>query len=223
MLYKEWDSNVLGMPIYELSSFDDNEDNNYVYFKFPYSISGVQHLVSRGFSLCDISVEYFLDIRNFAPSIAIEIIPRFHTNLDVDRILDITANSFYMDRFHKDPNLTEAQANNLYQAWVTNACNGSYGDAVFVYEHSENILGFSICRLDGNIGVIDLTAVDINFLEHTVSPQLILRDLQFFKDSGINFVKTSTQLENVPSKKSLELFGFKEMGTIVTMSKGRNG
>jgi hypothetical protein len=220
MLYKEWDSKVLGMPVYELDGEDNQPEHEsyYSYTKFPYKLETIQILESFGYSLCDVSIEYLLDTENAmifdTPYI------RSYTKLDVDRILDITQNSFYMDRFHKDPNLTQLQADNLYKEWVINACNGNFGDEILVFDDKQEILGFSICRIDSGFGLIDLTATDINFMDSKISSHLISKDIDFFYKRGIRYIKTSTQLENIPSRNSLASFRFKELGAIATMSKG---
>lgn len=221
MLYKEWDSQVLGIPVYELEGISEAVlAKDYTYAKFKYDIESINNLEKYGFKLCDISVEYFLDL-NSSPAYEIYGI-RYFNSLDADRILEIAKNSFYLDRFHKDPNLTFSQADNLYKEWVINACNGTYGDAVFVADGRDDILGFSTCRVFGQSGIIDLTAIDIKNKDPNVDTNLIAVDINFFLNRGLACVQTSTQIENIPSRNSLERFGFKELGFFVTMSKGKS-
>lgn len=222
MLYKEWDSRVLGVPVYELEGASEATlVKGYGYAKFKYDIEAINNLEKHGFKLCDISVEYFLDLSR-SPAYEIYGIRSLDV-MDIDRVLEITRNSFYLDRFHKDPNLTSKQADNMYQEWVINACNGSYGDAVFVAEGGRDIVGFSSCRIIDNYGEIDLTAIDISNKDRNVSTNLIAADINFFMNNNLDFVKTSTQIENIPSRNSLLRFGFQELGFVATMSKGNYG
>jgi hypothetical protein len=221
MKYKEWDSDVLGIPVYELEHKDAlPTGDEYTYAKIsPYDIKRIQYLGSYGFSLCGVSIEYFLDLKDShrLPTTGV----RRHVGYDIDTILAITDDSFYLDRFHNDPNLSEEQADNLYRNWVLNACNGSYGDAVFVACDRDGVLlGFSTCRLSGRTGIIDLTAIDLNNISSSAGYDLIANDINFFIDSGMNFVRTTTQVNNIPSRRSLERFGFKEFGVTAVMSKG---
>ncbi len=221
MRYKEWDSQVLGVGVYELEYiYEAPLAHDYSFIKIsPYDIKRIQYMEEYGFNICDVSVQYFLDLRKSPTYDTYGV--RHLINLDVDRVLDITKGSFYLDRFHKDPNLTEEQADNMYQAWVTNACNGTYGDAVFVAEVNNNVVGYSACRINGQFGNIDLTAIDINNRDVNVGPNLLAADINFFINQGLPTVLTSTQIDNYPSRSSLLRFGFEEYGLIATMSKGR--
>lgn len=223
MRYREWDSNVLEMPVYELESIEEAPlATNYTYVKlFPYNIININKLESSGFRLCDISLEYFLDLSKVPAYETYGI--RYATNLDSYRIIEIAENSFYLDRFHKDPNLTTTQATKLYQEWVINLCNGTRGNALFVADGFKDIVGFSSCILDEEAGIIDLTAVDFYNKDPNVSSNLIAEDINFFINNRCKFVRTSTQLENIPSRRSLERFGFVELGINATLSRGRNG
>lgn len=114
MLYKEWDSQVLGMPVYELENVEEAPlSSYYTFYKSYYDLRKIHKLEQYGYKLCDISIQYLLDLSKSATYETYGI--RYLDKLDIDRVLDITRNSFYLDRFHKDPNLTDEQADSMYR------------------------------------------------------------------------------------------------------------
>lgn len=229
IVYKEWDTQVIGKRAGEVvRPYKDNdwlESKNYEYLfaKIPvHDIVTIQKLEDIGFNMADISLQYMCS----SPKMSLlkpDSVRPFEEH-ELQDLITITKNCFTHTRFHKDAYLTDAQADLIYEKWIKNACNGTYGDAVFVAHDEDNVIGYSTCRKSKLSGIIDLTAVDINNSvirqDPGVGKLLVERDLDYFFRAGCIQIVTNIQLENYSSRSIVESLGFRSTMCIITLSCG---
>ncbi|HIF10533.1 MAG TPA: hypothetical protein EYQ81_12360 [Sneathiellales bacterium] len=93
---------------------------------------------------------------NNAPRPAIDVV----LANDDDRVpcMDIGRSAFTFDRFHADPAIDNALADNLKAAWVENSFLGR-ADAILVLRENGIAQGFVLCLRSDDESVIDLIAV----------------------------------------------------------------
>jgi RimJ/RimL family protein N-acetyltransferase len=138
---------------------------------------------------------------------------------DKKELIDF-ANIFTLSKYHSDPFLPIDSAEKLYRAWLANAFDLKYGDAVFIVKISGEIAGFTSIRKVDSILNIDLTAIKDKFYGRGVADSLIQRVLEYAFDNKLSAITTTTQLYNRSSLNLHLRHGFELLSTDVTMSKG---
>jgi hypothetical protein len=214
IVYKEFDSEVLGMKVGEVVNISlevlNEDDYDYLFARIPVSdVLSINRLECLGFHTVEIYFEFARTTKDINSRY---INTRLAKERDLDKILSITKEAFTLDRLHSDYSIPDELADKFYEQWITNAITKKYGDAVFV---NSSVTGFSCCRISGGTGYIDLTALS----GLSTATDLINADLTFFKDSGCELARTGTQATNTASISSLLRTGFKHTGTLVTLSK----
>lgn len=77
---------------------------------------------------------------------------------DEQDIESIGRAAFSFDRFHADPDVPKAVADNIKGAWVVNNLRGR-ADANIVVRENGRVTGFAQCLLHGDAAIVDLIAV----------------------------------------------------------------
>jgi len=175
-------------------------------------------LGAKGFRLMDTLVTYLLDLRHVqldpsrhvqmgAPPIIREAVPD-----DVPVLEEIARASFadrniWLDRFHADPRIPKAKADDLYVQWIRNSITPQPADeamanATFVAEtpdpRTRTIAGFLTCRRGGarslEPGVVSLNAVAKLFRGRGYYWHLVHHAIQWFRDEGMTAVSVRTSV-----------------------------
>ncbi len=125
---------------------------------------------------------------------------------DESILRQLAATAFSFDRFHKDPEINSALADQLKSDWIANALNGR-SDIVFVYEAAKRIVGFNACLLSGNTASIDLIAVDPKFQGRGVGRQLVSTSQKYYSNFAERML-VGTQSSNISSMNLYHGLGF---------------
>lgn len=102
-------------------------------------------------------------------------------------------------RFKQDKNLPSNCFYDLYAIWIKKSINPESPDKVFVYTlpgQNEIVLGFLSLKIENNVGIIDLMAVDENHQRLGIGRSLLNYALIYLKKSNVELLKVSTQLIN---------------------------
>src|ERR1039457_5019492 len=67
---------------------------------------------------------------------------------DLPEVLEIGRTAFIFDRFHADPALSPAVADQVNENWTRNCCLGKAADAVVVAEEGGRVASYVTCRAD---------------------------------------------------------------------------
>lgn len=83
---------------------------------------------------------------------------RYATTGDADACAEIAGRCFSFDRYHADPAIDDAAADESKRAWARNDVTGR-GDTGFIAEFRGKVVGFNLCLAGTDWALIDLIAV----------------------------------------------------------------
>lgn len=146
---------------------------------------------------------------------------------DIDQIKAIARSSYVYDRFHSDPRVPKAVADELHAVWLENSCLGVAADAVVVAVENDRILGFVTCKIDRQtteylgltIGTIVLVATAPEARGRGVAKATTYGALNWFRDQGVDIVEVGTQLCNIPASRLYEACGFRLVASSLSLRK----
>ncbi len=146
---------------------------------------------------------------------------------DIEQIKAIARSSYVYDRFHFDPRIPKAVADELHAVWLENSCLGKAADAVFVATENCRILGFVTCKIDHQtteylgltIGTIILVATATEARGQGVAKAITYRALDWFRDQGVEIVEVGTQLRNISASRLYEACGFRLVTSSLSLRK----
>ena len=146
---------------------------------------------------------------------------------DLDHLKALARRSYAHDRFHSDPLIPRQAADNVYAAWIENACLGHGADVVIVAERNGCLEGYVSCALDREaeshlglrIGTIGLVATAPEARGHGLARAIIAAALEWFWSQGAVIVEVGTQLRNLPAARLYESMGFRLVSTSVSFHK----
>lgn len=153
--------------------------------------------IKNNFYLVDTQVTYKLLIKNNqferSPNVRGALIE------DTKKILEIAEQSFIIDRFHSDPNLSFNLSNKYYQQWSENLLNDE--DTIsYIYQIEDDVVGFSFWKLEGDISRLILVAVSNDYRGRGIYSKMISHFLNEYNDK-IDIVLMGTQINNYPVHK----------------------
>lgn len=138
---------------------------------------------------------------------------------DLPQVLEIGRTAFIFDRFHADPALTSAVADQVHESWTRNCCLGTAADAVVVAEQDGRVASFVTCRADGEKGIIVLVATAAWARGRGAARRASLAALHWFAGEELKVVEVGSQLSNVPAVRLYQDLGFRLAGTSFTFRK----
>jgi hypothetical protein len=180
-------------------------------------IVSIYALEQAGFYLVDTIVEYYFDFRNSK-------IPKTDSSCELrlyrpgDRAMvekstrDIFSN--YPGRFHNDPNLDKAKADQLYANWLVNSCQGLSDDCILALVGGE-LAGITTLKIHRGldkyipfrIGEVVLTGTVPGFRGKKVYTSMLNFAQNYFA-AKIDLFKYATQLNNFYVQRALVRLGF---------------
>lgn len=167
--------------------------------------------LNAGFYIVDTLVSYRYDYRK-------NIIPEYKyfdgliisdvEKRDIDAICSIAYNSFFNDRFHNDPFLSDDLCNTYYEQWIRNSCNG-FADTVLVCkDRDNNILGFGTGKYqDVHDSALVLNAVTNFARGKGVYTAMIFEAMKRYRGKS-QFLNLGTQINNYAVQKAWGKLGF---------------
>ena len=189
--------------------------------------SSIHALEKMGFMIMDTLVTYSFDLRkakNRELPVSCEL--RFSRKNDIESLKSLAYNSFYLDRFHVDPNYPKEKCDELHSKWIENACNGIGTDKVIVAEIEDSPVGFTTVKesneaskiLGVRIASMILSAVSPKARGKGVYTSMINEGLNYLKDKA-DIVEVGTQLNNYPVQRAWCTLGFKIVKSQISFHK----
>ncbi len=191
-------------------------------------LSSIHLLEQYGFITVDGILTFSLDIvdaRWSLPPAGLEI--RLSRPEDIDAIKAIARSSYVYDRFHSDPCIPKAVADELHAVWLENSCLGKAADAVVVAAENGRILGYVTCKIDRQtteylgrtIGTIVLVATAADARGRGVARAITCGTLDWFRSQGVDTVEVGTQLRNIPASRLYESCGFRLVASSLSLRR----
>ena len=165
------------------------------------------HLLEKlGFNLVDTRIVFEKSL-TFDGPLRKEGELRFAVSEDRQGVRKVARQSFRYSRFHLDPYIPKAIADEVKADWAENYFAGTRGDNMVVAQLDSEIIGFLLLLyVEGDL-VIDLIAVDARFRRMGIA-----RDMINFTQSaimGFQRIVVGTQVANLPSIRLYEKMGFR--------------
>ncbi len=132
---------------------------------------------------------------------------RFHNERDITALSDIAYRSFTESRFHSDPLIDDAAANESRADWVRNACGGR-ADFVLVAGNNNELSGFVVGTQKRNVFNLDLIATSSAHRGKGIGRQLTNAFLDEAKKRGAEKARVGTQAQNKTSLRMYQKSGF---------------
>lgn len=191
-------------------------------------LSGIHLLERRGFITVDGILTFSLNLQDAHwPSPPADLEIRLSRPEDIEQIKAIARSSYVYDRFHSDPHIPKAVADELHAVWLENSCLGMAADAVVVATENGRILGYVTCKIDRHttqylgltIGTIVLVATAADARGQGVAKAVTYGALDWFRDQGVDIVEVGTQLRNIPASRLYEACGFRLVASSLSLRK----
>jgi len=237
-----WDSNQLSFPVARLDflistgdylrqcrihssllkavcDFCNRESIGYLSARIDASEISALHVLERfGFVTLDGILTFGMELKNEAAArFAAEVSIRPATPRDNKVVADLARSSYLFDRFHTDPVILKALADELFASWARNSCRGKVADSVLVAENGSGVVGFVTCKLQHDsknylgtkIGNIVLVATAKEAQGQGIARALTQASLDWFSREEVGIVEVGTQLRNIPAVRLYESSGFR--------------
>lgn len=163
-------------------------------------------LTRHGFALVDTNVQLRCDAapatRPPAPGITV----RPARDRDRAAVAETARRAFGCTRFHLDPHIPDAVADDIKAAWAGNYFTGARGDALLVAADGQGVCGFLLALLPQDGVVIDLVAVDERARGRGAGAAMVARAGMLRPGSPLI---VGTQIANTPSLRFYEHLGFR--------------
>ncbi len=211
-----WLAGLFGHPVYRLDVAGTTlmpeppalrQTPVFVFAKVPTrDAAASQWLEAHGFHLVDTSVVFDKPIDHRQPPPAQGAI-RAALPADRKAVMNLARRSFVCSRFHLDPRVPRALADQVKAEWVGNYFSGQRGDVLWVAERDQQIVGFLLLLKGGETDlIIDLIAVDESCRGRGLARALIAcAEAQ----SDRARLVVGTQVANVSSVRMYEACGFR--------------
>jgi len=179
----------------------------------------VQALEQEGGMLTDVLLTFRFDSSWLLPSLSARVRATEARPEDHDILTQKAEKMFSIDRFHSDPNLSQAKSNQLYSKWVSSSFRG-LADCILVVRKNDEPVGFITCKIDRvgqsfKYGVIDLIAVDPSEAGRGLGSALVHSALEWFAPR-VRSVYVGTQAANNRAVRLYERAGFRHASSEAT-------
>ncbi|MDA0266988.1 MAG: GNAT family N-acetyltransferase, partial [Cyanobacteria bacterium] len=133
---------------------------------------------------------------------------RWATPEDEAEVTAIAAQSFTVSRFHLDPQIPNAIANQIKAAWARNFFIGQRGDWMVVAVVQGKVAGFlQLLQSQANALILDLLAVDPNYRGQGLGRSMITYAAHHCLQS-LRKIQVGTQVANIPALNLYKSLGF---------------
>lgn len=180
----------------------------------------IKTLQEMGFMLMDTLVDYSIDLRkaeiqDFKTDFKI----RYMEEGDVDDLIALCKqiySGYKYDRFHRELLFEGEKSNNLYVEWIKNQIHRD-AEEITIAEMDGEIVGFSTLqfykRINKEIALsfadIAITGVSQRSRGRNIYPAMTLNHVPYAKERNIDFIKTTTHVNNIAVHRALTKVGFK--------------
>lgn len=192
-------------------------------------MSSIRSLEEQGFILVDGHLTYSRDLRKSSwpsPTKADYEI-RYVRPSDVPKLKAIARSVFVYDRLHSDPSIPKVIADEIHATWLENSCSGQSGDVVLIAVDGDDILGYSVHKVDRAaeaylgepIGIWVIAGTAEHARRRGVARSLCYAMLDWQREHGARIVEGGTQLANIASARLHETCGFRLVASSLSLRK----
>jgi ribosomal protein S18 acetylase RimI-like enzyme len=203
----------------ELAEHSSSQERAFYQSKIPtLSVDRVRALCAAGMYPAEVNVTMHAS----AGAVAAQESPEASFSIEVageehaDQVLAVAESSFRFSRFHLDPQVPRAVADDVKRAWAQSYLEGKRGEELIVAVDGDRVLGFLAALGDGEARVIDLIAVTAEAQGRGVGPALSRR---FARDANESYdmLRVGTQAANTIATRMYEQLGFTVDRTLYTL------
>lgn len=223
-----WLGGILEVPCFRAVHFDGgmNADevrkrmlgkadgkSAFFFAKIPTADIGLVTILTRaGFDVTDVNVTLdWADKSNPLISDAGDVEVGCASESDSTEIENVAGRCFTYSRFHLDPLISTAQANEVKRQWARNACLGRAA-TVYAARRGSELAGFlAVATSDAggtNDAIIDLIGVDAGHQGRGVGRSLSRAFIGDWRDKA-DRLRVGTQISNIPALRLYESLGFR--------------
>lgn len=223
-----WLGGILGIPCFRATGFGGgmtadeirkralgkaNGQSAFFFAKIPTADIGSVTVVTRaGFDVTDVNVTLdWADESDLSGSEASDVEIGRASEIEAHAIEDVASRCFTYSRFHLDPLISTAQANEVKRQWARNACRGRAA-TVYAARRGGELAGFLAVATSDAGGtkdaIIDLIGVDAGHQGRGVGRSLsraFITDWQ----GKVDRLRVGTQISNIPALRLYESLGFR--------------
>jgi len=216
-----WLAEIMGYPVFRVSVGETppssaearsalaqatGQQRAFMYAKLPTQrVAAVHVLEAAGFNVVDVNVTLAHSLREVASASSFTIRPARPE--DHAAVLNIAVTAFVYSRFHLDPKIPAALANEIKRAWVENYCLGKRGEGLWLAEAEGKVVGFLALLISHTARVIDLIGVSPAAQRRGVGEALV-RWMTHDSVGKFTQARVGTQAANIPSLRLYEKCGF---------------
>lgn len=184
-------------------------------------------LQACGFDPVDAILTFTRSLQDYSP-VAVDPQIRLASAADAEAVGEIARTAFSIDRFHSDPLIENARADELHYQWAKNSVLGTAADAVIVAtDDQDHPVGFVTCKLNHDtlealgksVGTIVLVATCESARGQGFGQRMTEQALNWFFQSGVDVVEVGTQAINGPAAKLYQRSGFQLTDHSVSVRK----
>lgn len=184
------------------------EAGSFAHIKIPAKeLKTCQQLIRRGFELIDTHLSF--DYKQQASAFDAALLRQARAE-DRDAVVAIASESFRFSRFHLDERIPNTLAHRLKGEWTANFFRQQRGDRCLVFEREGRPVGFILLLCDAQKWVIDLIALSPAFQAQGLGLKM-LQGLSAYAAQAapsLQGLQVGTQIQNIPSIRLYEKFGF---------------
>lgn len=126
-------------------------------------------------------------------------------------VLSLAGYAFRYSRFHLDPMVDRAIANQIKVEWIANCCDGKRGDRLWVAELRGEVVGFLAALANKKVSlptaILDLVAVDPICQGQGIGRSLVTEFMQYYRDQ-CTVLQVGTQAANILALRLYQSLGF---------------
>ena len=184
-------------------------------------------LQACGFDPVDAILTFTRSLQDYSP-VAVDPQIRLASAADAEAVGEIARTAFSIDRFHSDPLIENARADELHYQWAKNSVLGTAADAVIVAtDDQDHPVGFVTCKMNHDtlealgksVGTIVLVATCESARGQGFGQRMTEQALNWFFQSGVDVVEVGTQAINGPAAKLYQRSGFQLTDHSVSVRK----
>ncbi len=225
----DWLSRQFGYPVYRFT-FDEghppDEDairdavnesgKSFIYTRTDVSDpSRTDPFIRAGFSLVETSVELGKEVMGGDPPEFSGCDITFADQSDRDNTVDLASRGFSLSRFHSDPLIDDAIADQIKASWTGNFFSGKRGTHMAVAKNAGAVIGFILLDVRPDSFQIDLMAVDAGWRGKGVGSSLVKFTEKAFPDR--KYISVTTELRNTEAVNLYLRNGFYLLGGAYTL------
>lgn len=197
--YDEYQSDDTAFLVKALNAYSKDRQTRLIIASIPAMQVETSYLLQRaGFYLIDtaISVRYEnLHALSKKDSRRLSLAPVVHSEMGL--LVDMAAASFRHGRYHLDPCLPNALADQRYKDWLSRCLIPDNPQQVLSVKIDGTVCGFSVVEYKGSEGYLHLHAIDSRWQGKKLGHEMIIQSLRYLSNLGAISIGTKISASNL--------------------------